>query len=240
MTFFFLLIIRGSTDKRALVSFAPLATVLALTLIHLMSIPVTNLGEPGAQHRRPCSSAAGAGAVLAVLGRAACRCCDQRLRLQVARRRRERCRNREPLTIPQNDLIRLAQTLSRGQPSHQMESAMTLLNTALAYHGIAAPPWLSDRRHIMPKKNGSGGMSEPLLIFKGIETLSSFWHLLLPLVDQYGDQIGRPRSTWRRLPRSNRRVRLSASPSPGPGGNRLPKNADVGIGPRWVTTISQV
>jgi aquaporin Z len=41
MTFFFLLIIMGSTDKRAPQGFAPIAIGLALTLIHLISIPVT-------------------------------------------------------------------------------------------------------------------------------------------------------------------------------------------------------
>jgi aquaporin Z len=42
MTFMFLVIIMGSTDKRAPQGFAPLAIGLALTLIHLISIPVTN------------------------------------------------------------------------------------------------------------------------------------------------------------------------------------------------------
>ncbi len=42
MTMFFLLVILGSTDKRAPAGFAPLAIGLALTLIHLISIPVTN------------------------------------------------------------------------------------------------------------------------------------------------------------------------------------------------------
>jgi aquaporin Z len=42
MTMFFLIVILGSTDKRAPVGFAPLAIGLALTLIHLISIPVTN------------------------------------------------------------------------------------------------------------------------------------------------------------------------------------------------------
>jgi len=41
MTFFFLLVIMGATDKRAPAGFAPLAIGLALTLIHLISIPVT-------------------------------------------------------------------------------------------------------------------------------------------------------------------------------------------------------
>lgn len=42
MTFMFLLIICGATDKRAPQGFAPIAIGLALTLIHLISIPVTN------------------------------------------------------------------------------------------------------------------------------------------------------------------------------------------------------
>ena len=42
MTFMFLLIILGSTDERAPKGFAGLAIGLALTLIHLVSIPVTN------------------------------------------------------------------------------------------------------------------------------------------------------------------------------------------------------
>jgi aquaporin Z len=42
MTAFFLLVILGSTDKRAPAGFAPIAIGLALTLIHLISIPVTN------------------------------------------------------------------------------------------------------------------------------------------------------------------------------------------------------
>ncbi|HEY1382970.1 MAG TPA: aquaporin Z [Dongiaceae bacterium] len=41
MTFFFLLVILGVTDKRAPAGFAPLAIGLALTLIHLISIPVS-------------------------------------------------------------------------------------------------------------------------------------------------------------------------------------------------------
>ena len=42
MTFMFLFVILGSTDRRAPAGFAPLAIGLALTLIHLISIPVTN------------------------------------------------------------------------------------------------------------------------------------------------------------------------------------------------------
>jgi aquaporin Z len=42
MTMMFLIVILGATDKRAPAGFAPLAIGLALTLIHLISIPVTN------------------------------------------------------------------------------------------------------------------------------------------------------------------------------------------------------
>ena len=41
-TFMFLIIILGATDKRAPQGFAPIAIGLALTLIHLISIPITN------------------------------------------------------------------------------------------------------------------------------------------------------------------------------------------------------
>lgn len=42
LTAFFLIIIHGATDKRAPAGFAPIAIGLALTLIHLISIPVSN------------------------------------------------------------------------------------------------------------------------------------------------------------------------------------------------------
>lgn len=42
MTAFFLIVILGSTDKRAPAGLAPIAIGLCLTLIHLISIPVTN------------------------------------------------------------------------------------------------------------------------------------------------------------------------------------------------------
>jgi aquaporin Z len=42
MTFFFLFVILGSTAKKAASGFAPIAIGLCLTLIHLVSIPVTN------------------------------------------------------------------------------------------------------------------------------------------------------------------------------------------------------
>lgn len=42
MTMIFLFVIMGATDKKAAPGFAPLAIGLCLTLIHLISIPVTN------------------------------------------------------------------------------------------------------------------------------------------------------------------------------------------------------
>ena len=42
MKMFFLIVILGATDKRAPAGFAPIAIGLALTLIQLVSIPVTN------------------------------------------------------------------------------------------------------------------------------------------------------------------------------------------------------
>jgi aquaporin Z len=42
LTYMFLLVIMGATDKRAPAGFAGIAIGLALTLIHLVSIPVTN------------------------------------------------------------------------------------------------------------------------------------------------------------------------------------------------------
>lgn len=42
LTFMFLIVILGATDKRAPAGFAPVAIGLCLTLIHLISIPITN------------------------------------------------------------------------------------------------------------------------------------------------------------------------------------------------------
>ncbi len=53
MTFAFLMIILGSTDKRAPAGFAPIAIGLALTLIHLISIPVTNTSVNPARSTGP-------------------------------------------------------------------------------------------------------------------------------------------------------------------------------------------
>jgi aquaporin Z len=53
MTFFFLLVILGSTHHRAPKGFAPIAIGLALTLIHLISIPVTNTSVNPARSTGP-------------------------------------------------------------------------------------------------------------------------------------------------------------------------------------------
>jgi hypothetical protein len=69
LTFMFLLVILGSTDRRAPAGFAPLAIGLALTLIHLVSCPggrerllrgrtepvAGPLGRPGRAARRKTS-----------------------------------------------------------------------------------------------------------------------------------------------------------------------------------------
>jgi aquaporin Z len=82
LTFFFLLIILGATSERAPKGFAPLAIGLALTLIHLISIPVTNTSVNPARSTGPALFVGGwaleqlwlfwvapiAGAVLAGLG----------------------------------------------------------------------------------------------------------------------------------------------------------------------------
>jgi aquaporin Z len=53
LTFMFLMIILGATDKRAPQGFAPIAIGLALTLIHLIGIPVTNLSVNPARSTGP-------------------------------------------------------------------------------------------------------------------------------------------------------------------------------------------
>jgi aquaporin Z len=53
MTMFFLLIILGATDRRAPAGFAPIAIGLGLTLIHLISIPVTNTSVNPARSTGP-------------------------------------------------------------------------------------------------------------------------------------------------------------------------------------------
>ncbi len=53
MTFMFLIVILGATDKRAPAGFAGIAIGLALTLIHLISIPVTNTSVNPARSTGP-------------------------------------------------------------------------------------------------------------------------------------------------------------------------------------------
>jgi len=53
LTFFFLIIILGATDERAPKGFAPIAIGLGLTLIHLISIPVTNTSVNPARSTGP-------------------------------------------------------------------------------------------------------------------------------------------------------------------------------------------
>jgi aquaporin Z len=53
MTFMFLMIILGATDPRAPAGFAPIAIGLGLTLIHLISIPVTNTSVNPARSTGP-------------------------------------------------------------------------------------------------------------------------------------------------------------------------------------------
>ncbi len=60
LTFFFLLVILGSTSSHAPAGFAPIAIGLALTLIHLISIPVTNTSVNPARSTGPVLFAGGA------------------------------------------------------------------------------------------------------------------------------------------------------------------------------------
>jgi aquaporin Z len=53
LTFFFLMVILGATDARAPKGFAPIAIGLALTLIHLIGIPVTNTSVNPARSTGP-------------------------------------------------------------------------------------------------------------------------------------------------------------------------------------------
>jgi len=53
MTFMFLIIILGATSSRAPAGFAPIAIGLGLTLIHLISIPVTNTSVNPARSTGP-------------------------------------------------------------------------------------------------------------------------------------------------------------------------------------------
>jgi aquaporin Z len=60
MTFMFLLIILGATDKRAPAGFAPIAIGLGLTLIHLVTIPVTGTSVNPARSTGPAVIVGGA------------------------------------------------------------------------------------------------------------------------------------------------------------------------------------
>jgi aquaporin Z len=60
MTFFFLFVILGATDSRAPSGFAPIAIGLCLTLIHLISIPVTNTSVNPARSTGPALFVGGA------------------------------------------------------------------------------------------------------------------------------------------------------------------------------------
>jgi aquaporin Z len=53
LTFFFILVILGATDERAAKGLAPLAIGLCLTLIHLISIPITNTSVNPARSTGP-------------------------------------------------------------------------------------------------------------------------------------------------------------------------------------------
>ena len=53
LTFMFLIVILGSTDKRAPAGFAPIPIGLVLTLIHLISIPITNTSVNPARSTGP-------------------------------------------------------------------------------------------------------------------------------------------------------------------------------------------
>lgn len=66
LTFFFLIVILGSTSKRAPAGFAPIAIGLCLTLIHLISIPVTNTSVNPARSTGPAILVAFGGASWAV------------------------------------------------------------------------------------------------------------------------------------------------------------------------------
>ncbi|MFZ0816146.1 MAG: aquaporin Z [Candidatus Sulfotelmatobacter sp.] len=59
LTAFFLIVIMGSTDSRAPKGFAPIAIGLCLTLIHLISIPVTNTSVNPARSTGPALFAGG-------------------------------------------------------------------------------------------------------------------------------------------------------------------------------------
>jgi aquaporin Z len=59
LTFMFLFVILGATDRRAPAGFAPIAIGMALTLIHLISIPITNTSVNPARSLGPAIFAGG-------------------------------------------------------------------------------------------------------------------------------------------------------------------------------------
>ena len=92
MTFMFLIVILGATHKRASAGFAGLAIGLALTLIHLISIPVTNTSVNPARSDCDCGvrRRLGDSTALVVLGGSGDRRRHRRLLLQGAFRRPSR------------------------------------------------------------------------------------------------------------------------------------------------------
>ena len=92
----------GATDRRAPAGFAPLAIGLRLTLIHLMSIPVTNTSVNPARSTGAgsCSRWGATRAALALLARPDRRWRDRRRRPPLHRRRRHGRHGRDQLITP--------------------------------------------------------------------------------------------------------------------------------------------
>jgi hypothetical protein len=91
LTFMFLVIILGATDRRAPQGFAPIPIGLGLTLVHLIGIPVTNLSVNPARSTGPAIFVGGLGGLstVAVLGGSDCGRCTRGGFLPNARRRRQ-------------------------------------------------------------------------------------------------------------------------------------------------------
>ena len=87
LTYMFLLVILGSTDRRAPAGFAGIAIGLALVLIHLICIPITNTSVNPARSTGPALfvGGVGPGANLAILGSSHRRVLDGWLHIPVAR-----------------------------------------------------------------------------------------------------------------------------------------------------------
>ena len=96
LTFMFLFIILGATDKRAPAALAPVAIGLGLTLIHLIGIPVDNLSVNPARSTavRPLRRALGSSATMALLGRPDHRRRNRRRSLSPRRRQQRLGRDR--------------------------------------------------------------------------------------------------------------------------------------------------